>query len=111
MREHQNKLFNGVLNGQIREFLFLRQNPGRFPRQTCFCTLMPLKCMCEGVFPSEDEGKIIIAKARYDKRRMFFFLRVLHFGWPNQPSSGIMANLHWKRLYMGNFLIVIPETK
>lgn len=26
-----------------------------------------------------------------------FFLRVFHFGWPNQPSLGIMTNLHWKR--------------
>ena len=28
------------------------------------------------------------------------FLCVLYFGWPNQPSSGIMIILHWYVIFM-----------
>ena len=48
--EHQNKLFNnGVINGWIREIVFLRHD--RFPRQTCLCILMPIWYLCKGFFP------------------------------------------------------------
>ena len=40
-----------------------------------------------------------------------FSSKVLYFGWPNQPSSGIMENLHWKRLYMENFKSLIRKLR
>ena len=51
-----------------------------------------------------------VLKEELIQRRKLFFGRVVYFGWPNQPASGIMENLNWKRLCMGNFLIVQPET-
>ena len=51
-----------------------------------------------------------VLKEELIQRRKLFFGKVVYFGWPNQPASGIMENLNWKRLCMGNFLIVQPET-
>ena len=34
----------------------------------------------------------------------FFFVGVLYFGWPNQPSSGTMRNLHWYVIFMLHIL-------
>ena len=44
-----------------------------------------------------------VLKEELIQRRKLFFGRVVYFGWPNQPASGIMENLNWKRLCMGNF--------
>ena len=44
-----------------------------------------------------------VLKEELIQRRILFLGRVVYFGWPKQPSSGIMKNLNWTRLFMGNF--------
>lgn len=58
---------------------------------------------CRGELYRAHQDKIRLKKKRMNvkqdpiQRGKLFLSRVVYFGWPNQPSSGTMENLHWKR--------------